>query len=393
MTAGRRAFRRPGFPLHHDEIGTWPFVDFDLQLKNVGKIYDNGTPAVVDFNLDVRKGEFIAFLGPSGCGKTTTLRMIAGFEDITHGDILIKGRRINDMPPERRPTSMIFQNYALFPHMSVRANVGYGLDVKGVPKTERDAKVDNILEKFGLSGVAGSLTHKLSGGQRQRIALARGLIVEPDILLLDEPLGALDANLRKTIQAELKLLQRNLGITFVFVTHAQSEALTLSDRIVVMNEGRIEQISNPSDLYTRPKTPFVARFIGRNTLIDGSLTRLQADEATLSTAFGEFVGTPNGHPVVGQEVKIVVPSESLEIFPTANATREMLAAEYRGNVLPGVMERADVVGHLVQMAITLAGGSTVVLEAHVDKYRRDDLVQSASVWIAWRPQNATIIAA
>jgi ABC-type Fe3+/spermidine/putrescine transport system ATPase subunit len=369
------------------------FVDFDLQLRNVGKIYDNGTPAVMDFNLDVGKGEFIAFLGPSGCGKTTTLRMIAGFEDITSGDILIRGRRVNDIPPERRPTSMIFQNYALFPHMSVRANVCYGLDVKKTPKAERDAKVDGILEKFDLSAVANSLTHKLSGGQRQRIALARGLVVEPDILLLDEPLGALDANLRKTIQAELKLLQRNLGITFVFVTHAQSEALTLSDRIVVMNQGKIEQISSPSDLYTRPKTPFVARFIGRNTLIDGSLTKVDADRATLSTVFGEFVGTPNDRAAIGQAVKIVVPSESLEIFPSASATREGLAREYQGNVLPGVMERADVVGHLVQMAITLAGGSAVVLEGHVDKYRRGDLVPSSDVWIAWRPQNATVIAA
>jgi ABC-type Fe3+/spermidine/putrescine transport system ATPase subunit len=368
-------------------------VDFDLQLRHVRKVYANGTPAVVDFNLDVKKGEFIAFLGPSGCGKTTTLRMIAGFEEITGGDLLIRGRRINNMPPERRPTSMIFQNYALFPHMSVRANVGYGLEVKRMPKAERNAKVDGILEKFGLSAVADRLTHKLSGGQRQRVALARGLVVEPDILLLDEPLGALDANLRKTIQAELKLLQRNLGITFVFVTHAQSEALTLSDRIVVMNQGRIEQVSSPLDLYTRPKTPFVAQFVGRNTLIEGSLIKIETGRATLSTAFGEFVGTPDDHAAVGQAVTIVVPSESLEIYPSAGRMREALAGKYQGNVLPGVMERADVVGHLVQMAITLAGGSTVILEGHVDKYRRNDLVPSSSVWIAWHPHNATIVAA
>jgi ABC-type Fe3+/spermidine/putrescine transport system ATPase subunit len=385
----------PALPLLSRDriVRNGPFVDFDLQLRHVRKVYENGTPAVVDFNLDVKKGEFIAFLGPSGCGKTTTLRMIAGFEEITSGDILIKGRRINNMPPERRPTSMIFQNYALFPHMSVRANVGYGLDVKGMPKAERNAKVDGILEKFGLSAVADSTTHKLSGGQRQRVALARGLVVEPDILLLDEPLGALDANLRKTIQAELKLLQRNLGITFVFVTHAQSEALTLSDRIVVMNQGRIEQVSSPLDLYTRPKTPFVAQFVGRNTLIDGSLIKVEADRATLSTAFGEFVGTPDDSAAVGQAVKIVVPSESLEIYPSAGRMREALTGQYQGNVLPGVMERADIVGHLVQMAITLAGGSTVILEGHVDKYRRNDLVPSSSVWIAWHPHNATIVAA
>ncbi len=368
-------------------------VAFDLQLKNVGKVYDNGAPAVVDFNLDVEKGEFIAFLGPSGCGKTTTLRMIAGFEDITSGDILVRGRRINDIPPERRPTSMIFQNYALFPHMTVRGNVGYGLDVKGLPKAERDAKVDRILDKFGLSELANSLTHKLSGGQRQRIALARGLIVEPDILLLDEPLGALDANLRKTIQAELKLLQRNLGITFVFVTHAQSEALTLSDRIVVMNQGRIEQISSPLQLYTRPQTPFVAQFIGRNTIIDGALSTVEADRATLSTRFGVFVGAPNNRPEIGRAAKIVIPSESLDIFPSTRASRQALATEYQGNVLSGVMERADLVGHLVQIGISLSDGGSVTLEAHVDKYRREDLVPASNVWIAWRPHNATVIAA
>jgi ABC-type Fe3+/spermidine/putrescine transport system ATPase subunit len=367
-------------------------VEYDLQLKHVGKVYDNGTPAVIDFNLDVKKGEFIAFLGPSGCGKTTTLRMIAGFETISSGDIFIRGRRINDVPPERRPTSMIFQNYALFPHMTVRGNVQYGLDVKGMPKAERDAKVDRILDRLSLTDIADSLTHRLSGGQRQRIALARGLIVEPDILLLDEPLGALDANLRKAIQAELKLLQRNLGITFVFVTHAQSEALTLSDRIVVMNQGRIEQISIPSEIYLRPKTPFVAQFIGRNTLIDGVMTDVSPARATLATEFGAFVGTPNDHPTLGQKAKIVIPSESLDIHPVSSNARDAVADQYQSNVLPGVIERVEIVGHLVQLAITLVGGRTVVLEGHVDKYRRDDFKPAANVWIAWQPANATIIA-
>jgi ABC-type Fe3+/spermidine/putrescine transport system ATPase subunit len=373
-------------------------VDYDLQLKNVGKVYDTGTPAVIDFNLDVKKGEFIAFLGPSGCGKTTTLRMIAGFEDISSGDILIRGRRINDVPPERRPTSMIFQNYALFPHMSVRNNIGYGLDVKGMAKAEKDNKVDRILDKLGLTDIADALTHKLSGGQRQRIALARGLVVEPDILLLDEPLGALDANLRKAIQAELKLLQRNLGITFVFVTHAQSEALTLSDRIVVMNQGRIEQISNPSELYTRPDTPFVAQFIGRNTLIDGVIAEAGPGHATLDTEFGTFVGTPNNPPALGQRAKIVIPSESLDIFPinaqAAGASpREDLSRQYQGNLLTGVMERAEAVGHLVQIAITLVNGASITLEAHVDRYNPADLKANSEVFIAWKYQNATIIPA
>ena len=368
-------------------------MDHDLQLLNVGKVDDNGTPAVIDFNLDVKKGEFIAFLGPSGCGKTTTLRMIAGFEDITSGDILIRGRRINDMPPEKRPTSMIFQNYALFPHMSVRQNVGYGLDVKGMAKAERDTKVDRILDKLGLLDIADALTHKLSGGQRQRIALARGLVVEPDILLLDEPLGALDANLRKAIQAELKLLQRNLGITFVFVTHAQSEALTLSDRIVVMNQGRVEQISAPAELYTRPNTAFVAQFIGRNTIFDGTVLDENSEQVKVETPFGIFTGTPNKSPSAGRSAKIIIPSESLEIHPAGSVTRDQISAEYSGNVLPGVMERADVIGHLVQMSITLVGGSSVLLEGHVEKYRRDDLKPLSDVLISWKSKNATVISA
>ena len=368
-------------------------MDYDLQLSHVGKVYDNGTPAVIDFNLDVTKGEFIAFLGPSGCGKTTTLRMIAGFEDITGGDIFIRGRRINDLPPERRPTSMIFQNYALFPHMSVRQNVGYGLDVKGMPRAERDQKVDRILNKLGLTDVADSLTHKLSGGQRQRIALARGLVVEPDILLLDEPLGALDANLRKAIQAELKLLQRNLGITFVFVTHAQSEALTLSDRIVVMNQGRVEQISAPAELYTRPKTPFVAQFIGRNTIIDGDVAAVNHGHVTVKTAHGAFVGTANDQPAVGLNAKIVIPSESLEIHANQGVPRDALLKQYEGNLLEGIIERADIVGHLVQFVIALEEGKRVQLEGHVDKYRRAGFEPHAGVHITWQPRHATVIGA
>ena len=182
----------------------------DLQLSHVGKVFDNGTAAVIDFNLDVAKGEFIAFLGPSGCGKTTTLRMIAGFEAISSGDIFIRGERINHLLPEERPTSMIFQNYALFPHMSVRDNVGFGLDVKKMPAAQRDAKVGRMLETLGLSDVAGQRPDRLSGGQRQRIALARSLVVEPSILLLDEPLGALDANLREIFSVFVRSMKWNL---------------------------------------------------------------------------------------------------------------------------------------------------------------------------------------
>ena len=366
---------------------------YDLQLKNVGKVFDNGTAAVIDFNLDVNKGEFIAFLGPSGCGKTTTLRMVAGFEDISSGDIFIRGKRINDLLPEHRPTSMIFQNYALFPHMNVRKNVGFGLDVKGMAPAERDKKVERILEKLDLLAVADQRPDRLSGGQRQRIALARSLVVEPDILLLDEPLGALDANLRKSIQNELKLLQRSLGITFVFVTHAQAEALALSDRIVVMNQGRIEQVSAPYELYTRPKSLFVAQFIGRNTIIDGEVVRVENGFATVKTSHGVFVGTAKDQAPIGVKAKIIVPSESLEIHANESAFRDELAKRNDGNILEGIIERADAVGHLIQFVIALEEGKRVQLEGHVDKYCHDGFAPHSRVYITWKPPQATVLGA
>lgn len=366
---------------------------FDLELNNVGKVYDNGTPAVIDFNLSVAKGEFIAFLGPSGCGKTTTLRMIAGFEAISSGDMLIKGKRMNDVRPEHRPTSMIFQSYALFPHMTVRRNVGYGLEVKGVAKAERDTKVDRILATLGLEDIADKKPDRLSGGQRQRIALARGLVVEPDILLLDEPLGALDANLRKAIQNELKLLQKTLGVTFIFVTHAQSEALALSDRIVVMNQGRVEQISPPHQLYTRPNTAFVAQFIGNNTIFHGEVDRASGERALVQTAVGQLSGRANGTFNGRARVNVVIPAEAIEVHPAARVDRDRIAANYGGNVVGANVTRFDVVGHVSHLTAALPDGRTVSLEAHVDKYQPDAFPVGADILLSWQPTEATVIPA
>ncbi len=361
---------------------------FDLELNSVGKVYDNGTPAVIDFNLSVRKGEFIAFLGPSGCGKTTTLRMIAGFEGISSGDMLIRGERMNDVPPQRRPTSMIFQNYALFPHMSVRRNVGYGLEVKGIARTERETKVDRILATLGLEDIAERKPEKLSGGQRQRIALARGLVVEPDILLLDEPLGALDANLRKAIQNELKLLQKSLGVTFVFVTHAQSEALALSDRIVVMNQGRVEQVSPPHQLYTRPNTPFVAQFIGRNTVLSGEVAGSEGEDVVVTTGIGTLSGRANGALASKGRVNLVVPAEAIEV----HAAGEGVLAGAK-NRIDALIERSDVVGHIAHLTARLHDGRAVSLEAHVDKYRPGAFPAGTPVLLSWNPAEATVIPA
>jgi putative spermidine/putrescine transport system ATP-binding protein/spermidine/putrescine transport system ATP-binding protein len=366
-------------------------ADYDLELAAVRKVYDNKFVAVTHFDLRVNRGEFISFVGPSGCGKTTTLRMIAGFEAITDGDILIRGARINDLPAERRPTSTIFQNFALFPHMTVRENVEYGLAVKGVAAAERRRRVDAILEKFEIGDVADRKDSGLSGGQRQRVALARGLVVEPQILLLDEPLGSLDANLRKSIQNELKLLQRNLGITFVFVTHAQSEALVLADRIVVMNRGNVEQISKPFDLYTRPKTPFVARFIGKNTILDGRLTAIDGPLGVVTTEFGTVRGQMNDAALKpGDAASVVIPSEAIDVFPVQVGDADE-RQRYLGNEIAGTVLASDVVAHTIYLTLRLAGGRELNVESHVQKYERALTEGQGAVTICWLPEAATII--
>jgi putative spermidine/putrescine transport system ATP-binding protein len=237
-----------------------------LSIDNVSKSYDGRTRAVDDVSLGIEKGEFVTFLGPSGSGKTTTLMMIAGFERPTEGSISIAGRPIDPVPPHRRNIGMVFQNYALFPHMSVARNVGYPLRMRRRPRKEIDQRVEQILEIVGLTPFAAAEPRNLSGGQQQRVALARALVFEPDVLLLDEPLGALDKNLREQMQIEIRRIHRTLGVTTVYVTHDQTEAMTMSDRIVVFNAGRIEQVSAPLDIYRRPETPFVAGFVGDNNV-------------------------------------------------------------------------------------------------------------------------------
>ena len=365
-------------------------MTYDLQLKNIGKVYDDGTAAVIDFNLDVAKGEFIAFLGPSGCGKTTTLRMIAGFETITSGDLLIRGRRVNDLLPEQRPTAMIFQNYALFPNMTVRQNIAFGLEVKGMAPVQRDEKVARMLEKLELNDIADMRTDRLSGGQRQRIALARSLVIEPDILLLDEPLGALDANLRKSIQNELKLLQRELGITFVFVTHAQSEALALSDRIVVMSDGRVEQISPPMELYTRPKTLFVAQFIGNNTIIPGTVRGVEGGSAVLETGYGPLAALIRGQPPQpGSTAHLVLPAEALTLH-TAQEAAAAGSATALTNAIDGRITRMEQVGHIIEFKVELPDGAPVSIEGHAEtfggRYAPGDAIQ-----VSWQADGASVI--
>ena len=243
-----------------------------IELKHITRTYEDGFSAVSDFNLEVKRGEFVTFLGPSGCGKTTTLRMIAGFDLPTSGEILLNGEPITNLPPNKRPINTVFQRYALFPHMNIYENIAFGLKQKKTPKDVIEKKVKKVLALVDLEGFENRSVATLSGGQQQRIAIARALVNEPEILLLDEPLGALDLKMRKEMQIELKAMHDELGITFIYVTHDQEEALTMSDKIVVMSEGKMQQIGTPEDIYNEPKNAFVADFIGESNIFNGIMT-------------------------------------------------------------------------------------------------------------------------
>lgn len=243
-----------------------------IELKHISRTFDDGFRVVDDFNLTVQRGEFVTFLGPSGCGKTTTLRMIAGFDKPTEGELLLNGEDIRDLPPNKRPINTVFQRYALFPHLNVFENVAFGLKLKKLPKADIVKKVKKALEMVDLEDFEDRGIQTLSGGQQQRIAIARAIVNEPEILLLDEPLGALDLKMRKEMQLELKGMHEKLGITFIYVTHDQEEALTMSDKIVVMSEGKIQQIGTPEDIYNEPRNAFVADFIGESNIFSGIMT-------------------------------------------------------------------------------------------------------------------------
>jgi putative spermidine/putrescine transport system ATP-binding protein len=247
---------------------TIPAIRFDQVSRHFGEV-----KAVDNANLEIRDGEFFSMLGPSGSGKTTCLRMIAGFDGPTSGNIFLYGQDVSNLPSYERNVNTVFQDYALFPHMTVEDNIAYGLMIKGVPKKERYKQVDEMLDLVRLPGFGHRKPSQLSGGQRQRVALARALINHPKVLLLDEPLGALDLKLRQQMQVELKSIQQRVGITFIFVTHDQEEALTMSDRIAVFNEGKIEQVGTPSEIYERPASPFVAGFVGTSNLISGEMAK------------------------------------------------------------------------------------------------------------------------
>lgn len=324
----------------------------NVELANVRKAY-KGVEAVCRLNLRVEQGEFFSLLGPSGCGKSTTLRMIAGFVQPSEGDIFIQGQNVTDFPPERRNIGIVFQNYAIFPHMNVFNNIAYGLKVRKVKKAEIERRVESALATVGLAGYGQRYQRELSGGEQQRVALARVLVIEPRILLLDEPLSALDKKLREEMKFWIKGLQQQLGITTVYVTHDQNEALTMSDRVAVMNKGSIEQIGTPREIYEWPASRFVTDFIGESNILEGQVVGDADDLVELSFADQRVRAPKTREIVVGERVSFVVRPENVVLNASVNG-RTL-------NSVEGALKTAIYQGSLLRYEIDV-GGQTIVAE-------------------------------
>jgi spermidine/putrescine transport system ATP-binding protein len=350
----------------------------DVTLRGVTKRFDD-LMAVDDVDLDVHPGEFLALLGPSGCGKTTTLRMIAGFEEPTSGEIEIGGRSAVGVPPHRREVNTVFQQYALFPHMTVLDNVAYGLKQRKVGRDERRRMAAGALELVRLTGREQAKPAQLSGGMQQRVALARAIVMRPKVLLLDEPLGALDLKLRKAMQVELKAIQRDVGITFVVVTHDQEEAMAMADRIAVMHEGRIDQLGAPGEIYDAPATPFVADFIGDMNHLEGMLER-EADALVASVGAARFgIGRVVREAEVGERVRLGVRPEEVH-------------ANTRGEGAPATCQTAMVLGHHLQIVAVLETGEEIVArQRRAGDEGLSGLAAGDKLWLGWSPKAALLL--
>ncbi len=352
------------------------FVVFD----HVQKSYDGETLVVKDLNLSIGKGEFLTMLGPSGSGKTTCLMMLAGFETATHGEIRLGGRNINMVPPHKRGIGMVFQNYALFPHMSVAENLAFPLEVRGMGKSDREAKVMRALDMVQMGAFANRRPAQLSGGQQQRIALARALVFDPELVLMDEPLGALDKQLREHMQFEIKALHERLGITVVYVTHDQGEALTMSDRVAVFNDGRIQQLAPPDELYERPKNSFVAQFIGENNKLPGTVEEYSDDKCLVRLATGELIdATPVNIRKKGQETLVSIRPERIEFKPEMMPPgAHMISAE--------VLE-VIYMGDIFRTRMRVAGSEDFVMKSR-NTLGQTKLHPGETIKIGWHPQDA-----
>lgn len=359
-----------------------------VELRNTSKTF--GTyRAVIDVSLQIRRGEFFSILGPSGCGKTTTLRLIAGFEVPDAGEVLLHGEVVNHKRPYDRQLGMVFQSYALFPHLSVERNIAFGLEMRRTAAIEVPARVRKAMQMVRLDPdtFARRQPAQLSGGQRQRVALARALVLEPSVLLLDEPLGALDLKLRKEMQIELKQLNRELGVTFIFVTHDQQEALTMSDRIAVMSNSRVAQLGTPAEIYESPRTPFVARFIGESNFFEGRCGD-PGDDGRFRT-FGEggsFVVPHHRLVTQGADVQLAVRPEWLDVV----APGEAPAGE---NHLPGAVEDVMYMGETLHVLVRLTAGRRVAVALRNEGQLTRPLHWKAgqNVEVAWKPEDAQVL--
>ncbi|HLE88656.1 MAG TPA: ABC transporter ATP-binding protein [Candidatus Limnocylindria bacterium] len=358
----------------------------DVRLDHITKRFHE-VVAVDDLSLDIERGEFFSMLGPSGCGKTTTLRMIGGFEESTAGTIYLGDTDVTGLPPFKRDVNTVFQNYALFPHLNVYENVAFGLRRKKTLDADIKSRVAAMLELVELPGYESRKPSQLSGGQQQRVALARALINHPRVLLLDEPLGALDLKLRKQMQLELKRIQTEVGITFIYVTHDQEEAMTMSDRIAVMRAGRIEQLGNPEELYERPRTSFVAGFLGVSNLLEGEVAGRDGELVTVRMADGALLRAPGDGVASSGPVRIGVRPEKLRVDAGAEA-----GASNGMNALTGTVLDSSYIGVSTQYLVQTEGHRLVVYAQNIDTAGAAELLADGQrVRLTWKPQHTFVI--
>ncbi|HEY2507825.1 MAG TPA: ABC transporter ATP-binding protein [Streptosporangiaceae bacterium] len=378
MTDGQPAVPSPG--LADSAVPAIELVGIAKDFHSAGET----VVAVRDIDLAIRPGEFFSMLGPSGCGKTTTMRMVAGFEEPTRGVVRLAGRDVTSIAPNKRDVNMVFQSYALFPHMTVQENVAFGLRRKSVAKPEIARRVGEMLDIVDLAGREKRRPRELSGGQQQRVALARALVNHPAALLLDEPLGALDLKLRQAMQVELKRIQREVGITFVYVTHDQGEALTMSDRIAVMNDGLIEQLGTPEEIYEHPQTRFVAGFIGTSNLLTGTLTATSGGAGVIEAGEGERIVVPLRALELpgGSQLELTVRPEKI----TLSAQRGSSGCALRGTVTEVVY-----LGTATSFTVLTSGGADIVVFQQNSASAGKIPSRGEQVWLCWEPEHSYLI--
>ena len=360
-------------------------MDGFLQIRSATKMYrtpEGGSiRALDDVTLHIRSNEFISLLGPSGCGKTTLLKCIAGFEDLDHADITLTGQSLTRIPAHRRPFNTVFQNYALFPHLTVERNVAYGLDVAHVERKERTRRVGEALEQVGLAGFGARMPNQLSGGQQQRVAVARSLVLKPKVLLLDEPLSALDRKMRESMQIELKSLQHSVGITFIFVTHDQEEALSMSDRVAVLASGKVQQLASPKEIYDEPQNEFVANFVGTSNIFKGKVIAKEGRTLTLKTANGRELAVASDRFGVGDDACAVLRPEHLK-----------LSGEARDRAIKGTVTQSVFVGSEMHLHVDVGLGRTAVVRHRHNKGSTEAAYgPGADVTLYYTPEAAHVI--